>query len=286
MKVTKAIIPIAGLGTRFLPATKAQPKEMLPLLDKPVIQYVVEEAVASGIKQIFLITSHTKQAVENHFDHNFELETRLRQAKKFEALKTVQRIHRLAEFIIIRQKEPRGSADAILCAKEFIKNEPCAVLYGDDIIDSKKPALLQLIEVFQKYNDPVIAVKRVSKKEIGNFGSIKAIKLEPRVYQVEQVVEKPKPGEAPSNLGLVGRFIFTPDIIQEMARIKPQKNREMGTTDVFTPFLKKKPVYACEFEGNWYTFGSRQGFLQANIAFGLKDKELKKDLRNFIKRIK
>ncbi len=286
MKITKAIIPIAGLGTRFLPVTKAQPKEMLPLLDKPVIQYVVEEAVASGIKQIFFITSHTKQAVENHFDHNFELEIRLRQARKMKALKIVQRIHRLAEFVIIRQKEPKGSADAILCAREFVRNEPCAVLYGDDIIDSSRPCLRQLMDVFEKYNDSIIAVKRVSKEEIRHFGSIKARKIESRVYQVEKVVEKPDPERAPSNLGIVGRYIFTPDMIQEMTKIKHHKNREIGVTDAFAGFLKKKPMYACEFEGNWYTFGNKQGFLQANIAFGLKDKELGKDLRNFIKRIK
>lgn len=286
MRITKAIIPVAGLGTRFLPVTKAQPKEMLPLLDKPVIQYVVEEAVASGIKQIFLITSHSKQAVENHFDHNFELETRLRQAKKYRELKKIQKIHQLAEFIIIKQKEPKGNADAILCAKEFIKNEPCAVLFGDDIIDAQKPCLLQLMEVFQKYNDPVVAVKRTAKKEICHFGSIKAKKIESRVYQVEHIVEKPKPGKAPSNLGIVGRYIFTPEAIQEMSRMKPQKNKELGATDALGRFLKNKPVYACEFEGNWYTFGSKQGFLQANIAFALRDKGLKRDLRNFIKRIK
>ncbi len=286
MKITKAIIPVAGLGTRFLPATKAQPKEMLPLLDKPVIQNIVEEVVASGIKQIFLITSHTKRAVENHFDFNFELETRLKQAGKKKALETVRRIHKMADFIVIRQQQQRGTADAILCAQEFIKNEPCAVLFGDDIVDSKKPCLKQLIDVFEKYGDPVLAVKRVPKKEIRHFGSIKAVKLEQKIYQVKKIVEKPKPGKAPSNLGVVGRYIITPELVKCMKSIPYKKGKEAGISDAFNLFLKTKPAYACEFDGDWYTFGGKQGFLQANIAFALKDKEMRKDLKKFLKNIK
>ncbi|MBL7141542.1 UTP--glucose-1-phosphate uridylyltransferase GalU [Patescibacteria group bacterium] len=284
--ITKAIIPVAGLGTRFLPATKAQAKEMLPLVDRPVIQYVVEEAVASGIKQIFLITSHTKRAVEDHFDYNFELEYRLRQAGKKKALKTVHQIHKLAKFIIIRQREPRGNGDAILCAKEFVKNEPCAVLFGDDVIDSRKPCLAQLIKVFEKYGDPVIAVKRVRKKEIQHFGSVKVVGLEKNVYQVQKIVEKPKPDRAPSNLGIVGRYIITPELLQKLALVRPGKGKEILLTDAFKDLLKKRPVYACEFEGDWYTFGSKQSFLQANIVFGLKDKEIRRGLKRFLGKIK
>jgi len=286
MKITKAVIPVAGLGTRFLPATKSQPKEMLPLLDKPVIQWVVEEAVASGIEQIFLITSHTKRAIEDHFDFNFELESYLKKAKKARALETVRKIHKLAEFIVIRQKEPRGNADAILCAKEFIKNEPCAILFGDDIIDSSYPCLSQLIKVFQKYKDPVLAVKKLKKKEIHSFGCIKGINLESGVYQIKEIVEKPKPEKAPSNLGIVGRYIITPEIVEEMiflSRFNSLK-KEYGATDVFKSFLKKKPVYACEFKGEWYTFGSKQGFLKANIAFALKDKKINQEIKNFLKK--
>jgi len=285
MKITKAIIPVAGLGTRFLPATKAQPKEMLPLLDKPVIQNIIEEAVASGIKQIFLITSHTKRAIEDHFDFNFELEARLKQAKKKKALKIVQQIHRMADIVVIRQQKPRGCADAILCAQEFIKNEPCAVLFGDDVIDSKKPCLKQLIDVFEKYGDPVLAVKRVPKKEIKHFGSVKGIKVEQKVYQIKKIVEKPKPEKAPSTLGVVGRYIITPEMVKCMKSIPYKKGKEVGMTDAFNIFMKTKPAYACEFDGDWYTFGSKQGFLQANIAFALKDPELKKDLKKFLKNL-
>ncbi len=284
MKVTKAIIPVAGMGTRFLPATKAQPKEMLTLVDKPVIQHIVEEAVNAGIKQIFLITSHTKRAVEDHFDYDFELEYRLRQAGKKKALEKIRRIHQLAEFVVIRQKEPKGCGDAILCAKKFIKNEPCAVMFGDDIIDSQEGCLSQLIKVFEKYNDPVIAVARVPKKEIRHFGSVKVVKLEKRIYQIQGIIEKPRPGQAPSNLGVVGRYIITPELIQELTRVRPKKGREVGITDAFRSLLKKRPVYACEFEGDWYTFGSKEGFLKANIAFGLKDKEIGQSLKRFLKK--
>lgn len=285
-RITKAIIPVAGLGTRFLPATKAQPKEMLPLLDKPVIQNIVEEAVASGIKQIFLITSHTKRAVENHFDFNFELETRLKQVGNKKALETVRQIHKMADFIVIRQQQPKGNADAILCAQEFIKNEPCAVLFGDDIIDSKEPCLGQLMKVYEKYGDPVLAVKRVPKKEICHFGSIKAVKLEPKIYQIQKIVEKPNPDKAPSNLGVVGRYIITPELIRQMKLIKSGKGKEVGISDAFRLFIKMRPAYACEFDGDWYTFGSKLGFLQANIAFGLKDKKTGKDLKRFLKKIR
>lgn len=283
--ITKAIIPVAGMGTRFLPATKSQPKEMLTVVDKPVIQYVVEEAIASGIKQIFLITSSTKRAIEDYFDYNFELEYRLKRAKKINALKNIRYLHQMAEFIFIRQKEPKGFGDAILCAKEFVKNEPCAVMLGDDIIDSKKPCLAQLIDVFKRYGDPVIAVKRVKKSEIKQFGCIGGIQVEEKVYQVNKIVEKPSPKKAPSNLGIVGRYIITPEVIESLIKFKPKKGGEFGLVEGFDILLtKKKPIYACEFAGEWYTIGDKQGFLQANIALGLKDKEISKDLKIFLKK--
>lgn len=283
MNITKAIIPVAGLGTRFLPATKSQPKEMLTIVDKPVIHYVVEEAVASGIKQIFLITSSTKRAIEDYFDYNFELEYRLKRAKKTKALESIRHLHQMAEFVFIRQKEPKGFGDAILCAKEFVKDEPCAVMLGDDIVDSKVPCLIQLINVFKRYGDPVIAVKRVKKSEIKHFGSIRGIQVEKRVYQVNKIVEKPRPERAPSNLGAVGRYIITPELIKALARFNLRKVKEFGIVEGFDILLtKKKPVYACEFEGSWYTMGNKQGFIQANIVFGLKDKEIRKDLRKFL----
>ena len=283
MNITKAIIPVAGLGTRLLPATKAQPKEMLTIVDKPVIQYIVEEAVRSGIKQIFFITSQTKRAVEDHFDYNFELEYRLKKAKKKESLKTIQALSKLADFIFIRQKEPKGNGDAILCAKEFVKNEPCAVMFGDDIIDAKTPGLSQLIKVFQKYGDSVIAVQRVPKKEIQHFGSVKVVRLEERIYQVEAIVEKPEPENAPSNLGVVGRYIITPELIRKLEEVHLARGKELGITDAFRALLKIKPVYACEFEGKWYTCGDKIGFLKANFAFALKNKNLRKEIKKFLR---
>ena len=284
MKITKAIIPVAGLGTRFLPVTKSQPKEMLPIVDKPAVQYIVEEAVASGIKQIFLITSSTKRSIEDYFDYNFELEYRLKKAKKLKALQSIRRLSNLAEFIFIRQKEPTGNGDAILRAYEFVKNEPCAVMFADDIIDSRIPCLAQLIKVFEKYQDSVIAVKRIKKSEMKHFGSVKVVPLEKRVYQIKDIIEKPSPGKAPSNLGVVGRYIMTPDLLEALLKFKPKKGKEKGITDGLNAVLKKHPVYACEFEGDWYTIGSKEGFLQANIIFGLKDKEIKKNLKSFLKK--
>jgi len=285
MTITKVIIPVAGLGTRFLPATKAQPKEMLTIVDKPAIQYIVEEAVASGIKQIFLITSQSKRALEDHFDYNFELEFRLKKAKKTEALKTVHRLSRLADFIFIRQKEPVGCGDAILCAKEFIKNEPCAIMFGDDIIDSQEPCLKQLIRVYNKYKDSVIAVSPVPKKEIKQFGVIKGLKLEDRVYQVKEIIEKPKPSEAPSNLAVVGRYVVTPELLKELENFKPKPGEEKGITDGLQALMKKRPLYACEIKGEWYTCGDKLGFLKANLVFGLKDKKIGKELRGFLRKI-
>ncbi|MDA2935757.1 UTP--glucose-1-phosphate uridylyltransferase [Patescibacteria group bacterium AH-259-L05] len=286
MKITKAIIPVAGLGTRFLPATKSQPKEMLTVVDKPVIHYVVEEAVKAGIKQIFLITSSTKRAIEDYFDYNFELEYWLKKRKKIKALKSIRPIHHMAEFVFIRQREPKGFGDAILCAYEFVKDEPCVVMLGDDIIDSASPCIGQLIDVYKRYGDPVVAVKRVKKSEIKYFGSVGGIKVEDGVYQLHKIVEKPKPEHAPSLLGIVGRYIITPEILEVLQGIKLPKGKEFGLVEGFDGLLRtKRPAYACEFKGAWYTVGSKQSFLEANIALGLKDKEINKDLRKFLRRV-
>lgn len=286
MKITKAIIPVAGLGTRFLPATKSQPKEMLTVVDKPVIHYVVKEAVAAGIKQIFLITSSTKRAIEDYFDYNFELEYWLKTRKKIKALKTLRPIHRMAEFIFIRQREPKGFGDAILCAKEFVKNEPCAVMLGDDIIDSKKSCIGQLINVYKRYGDSVIALNRVKQSQIQHFGSVGGIKIENRVYQIKKIVEKPQLGRAPSNLAVTGRYVITPELINELDKIKVPKGSEFGIVEGFQAILRqKRPLYGCEFKGEWYTVGSKESFLQANIALGLKDKEVSKDLKKFLKKV-
>jgi len=283
----KAILPVAGLGTRFLPATKAQPKEMLTIVDKPVIQYIVEEVVASGIKEIILITSQSKRAIEDYFDRNFELEYHLAKAGKKEALKEVRRISGLANFYYVRQKEMAGNGDAILCAKNLIGDEPCAVLFGDDVIDSKIPCLKQMIDVFEKYNDPVIAVERVSKKDIQRYGSVEVVKLEKRVYQIKRIVEKPKPNKAPSNLGVVGRYIITPEIFEALEKLKPKiQKKELGITDAFQFLLKNnRPVYAYEFNGLRFDCGNKLGLIKAAIHYSQKHPEIGRECRQWLKNL-
>jgi len=281
--ITKAIIPCGGLGTRFLPATKAQPKEMLTVVDQPVIQYIVEETVASGIKEIILITGQAKRAIEDHFDRNFELEYFLKKRGKTKILEKIKQIQNLAKFIYLRQKSPLGNGDAVLLAKELIDNQPCAVLFGDDIIESKVPCLKQMIEIFEKYQDPVLAVMKVPMKEIGNYGVIKGIKIEEGVYQIKDLVEKPTPKEAPSNLAIVGRYILTPPVFAALEKIKPNKG-EYWLLDAFKLMLKNKlPVYAYEFDGKWYGCGDKLGYLKANFELGLKHPEVGKEFRKYLK---
>lgn len=280
----KAILPVAGFGTRFLPATKAQPKEMLTIVDKPVVQYIVEEVVASGIKEIILVTSQSKRAVEDHFDRNLELEHFLKKKNKKAALEEVRRISEMANFYYVRQKEMTGNGDAVLCAKNLIGNEPCAVLFGDDIIDSKIPCLKQMIKVFEKYGDPVIAVERVSKKDIQSYGSVEVVKLEKRVYQIKRIIEKPRPKEAPSNLGVVGRYIITPEVLTALEKLRPKIKGELGMTDALQFLLKNnRPVYAYEFEGLRFDCGNKLGMLKAAIHYGLKHKEIGPQCRKWLK---
>lgn len=285
--VTKAIIPVAGFGTRFLPATKAQPKEMLTLVDKPVIQYIVEEAVESGITDIILVTGQNKRAIEDHFDRNFELEYRLKQSGKNDLLKEIDRISNLANFYYVRQKTPLGDGHAVLQAKDLIgKNEPVAVLFGDVVAQSKVPVLRQLINVYEKYHDPIIAVERVDKKEVSKYGVVDAVKIEERTYRVKGLVEKPKPDEAPSNLAVTGKYIITPDILEALAKIKSGRNKEIRLIDGFREVVKKRAIYAYEFEGTRYDCGSKIGFLQATVEFGLKHPELKGDFAKYLKQVK
>lgn len=274
MKIRKAIIPVAGLGTRFLPATKAQPKEMLTLVDKPVIQYIVEEAVAAGIEQIIFVTSQTKRAIEDHFDRNFELEFRLQQKKKTKELEEVMRISDLASFVYIRQKNPMGDGHAILLAKELIGNEPCAVLYGDDVVDGDKPCIGQLMKLHEKYQDPVMAVERVPKKDISKYGVVKAMKLGGGVHEISDLVEKPKPEQAPSNLAIIGRYVITPDVFAALERAKPSPDGEIRLIDAFRALKGYRSMYACEFEGKRYDCGNKLQFLAAAIDFGLRHKEV------------
>ena len=285
--VKKAIIPVAGFGTRFLPATKAQPKEMLTLVDKPVIQYIVEEAVSSGITDIILVTGQNKRAIEDHFDRNFELEYRLKQSKKSDLLDEMDKISNLAKFYYVRQKTPLGDGHAILQARDLIgENEPVAVLFGDDVIDSKKPALKQLIDVYEKYQDPVIAVHNVAKKDVSRYGIMDAVKTEERTYEVKGLVEKPSPNEAPSTLAATGKYIITPDIFEALAKTKGGRDKEIRLIDGFIEVVKKRAIYAYEFEGQRYDCGSKFGFLEATVQFALKHPELKKDFAKYLKSIK
>ena len=282
-KIRKVVIPVAGLGTRFLPATKAQPKEMLPLVDKPIIQHIVEEAVAAGIEEIIFVTSSNKRAIEDHFDRNFELEYRLRQKNKQANLKEILRISDMANFVYVRQKTPRGLGHAIFSARSLIENEPFAVMLGDDIIDSKVPAIKQLIEVYEKYQDVVVGVTRVSKKETDKYGIVDPIFIDKKTAQIKKLVEKPAPDKAPSNLAVTGRYILTPEIFDFLSGQKVGAGGEIQLTDAIGRYIKKRAGYACAYEGDYYDCGNKLEFIKAIINFGLKRKEFKGQLKKYLK---
>lgn len=285
--IKKAIIPVAGFGTRFLPATKAQPKEMLTLVDKPVIQYIIEEAVESGITEIILITGQNKRAIEDHFDRNFELEYRLKQKGKKELLEEMDRITNLANFVYVRQKTPLGDGHAILQAKDLIgKDEPFAVLFGDDIIVGKTPALKQMIDVYDRYHDPVIAVERVEKQDIKQYGIVDVVDDKGKTHEIRGLVEKPEPKNAPSNLGIIGKYIVTPDVLEALSKVKRGKGGEIRLIDGFRAVVKSRSIYAHECEGERFDCGSKLGFLQATIYFGLNHKDLKNDFAKYLKSVK
>lgn len=287
MTIRKAIIPVAGLGTRFLPASKAQPKEMLAVVDKPIIQYIVEEAVKSGIEEIIFVTSIGKRAIEDHFDRNFELEYRLQQKKKAKELTLVSSIGKLAKFAFVRQSKPLGDGHAILSALPFVDaHEPVAVLFGDDIIDGKMPALKQLMDVYESYHDPVVALQAVPKREVSNYGVVGGTPLADCVFQINAFVEKPAVKDAPSNLIAIGRYILTPDIFSTLSKQKVSKDGEIRLADAFATHLKnKQALYGCIFEGTRYDCGSKLGFLKAQVEFGLKHPEIGSDLKSYLKQL-
>jgi len=282
-KVRKAVIPAAGLGTRFLPATKAQPKEMLPIVDKPVIQYIVEEAVASGIEQIIIITGQSKRAIEDHFDYPFELVHRLKQGNKTEELREVERLSELADFVYVRQKQPLGNGHAVLVAKEVIGNEPFAVLWGDDLVDAETPCLRQLIQVYEKHQASVMAVMRVPRHNIPKYGVIAGIPIEDRVYQVTDLVEKPPLESAPSDLAAVKGYVLTPEIFEELERTQPGKGGEIWLSDAIRSLATRQKVLALEFVGRRYDAGNKLEFLQATVDFALKREDLRDDFRAYLK---
>ena len=287
-RITKAVIPAAGFGTRFLPATKAQPKEMLTVIDKPVIQYVVEEAIASGITDIIIITGQNKRAIEDHFDRNYELESRLKEQGKRQILADIQKITRLANFIYIRQKEPLGDGQAILEAESLLRGEPFAVLSGDDIIDTNSgdPALKQLLRVYEKYKKPVVAVVRIPKEEVHKYGIIAGEEVAPRVWKVSGMVEKPPVKKAPSNLAIVVKYVITPEIFDYLSKQEPV-NEEIYINLACDKYIKNGgEFYAYEVEGTWYDCGNKLGFLQAVVNFGLKHPEVGKDFQAYLRGLK
>ncbi|HHU31813.1 MAG TPA: UTP--glucose-1-phosphate uridylyltransferase GalU [Clostridia bacterium] len=282
MKVRKAIIPAAGLGTRFLPATKAQPKEMLPIVDKPAIQYIIEEAIASGIEDILIVTGRNKRAIEDHFDRSIELEMILQEKNENNLLTLVREISEFADIHYIRQKETKGLGHAIYCARKFIGNEPFAVLLGDDIVDSSVPCLKQLLNIHEKLGGSVLGVKKVAKKDVKKYGIIASNPIEDSLYEVTDLVEKPKPEEAPSQMAVMGRYIIQPEIFDILAETKPGAGGEIQLTDALRVLRKKQKIYAYAFEGNRYDIGDKLGFLIATVEFALKREELAKDFKNYL----
>ena len=286
-KIRKAVFPAAGLGTRFLPATKASPKEMLPLVDKPLIQYSVEEAVASGIESILIVTGREKSSIENHFDISYELESVLQEKGKTEFLEMVHSISEICRISYTRQKQALGLGHAIYQAKDFSENEPFAVLLADDVVDAEKPALRQMIEVFEKYNAPVIATMQVAGEAISRFGVIDAEEVEPNVFRIKDMVEKPKFEDAPSDLAIIGRYILTPDVFDAIERTEKGAGGEIQITDAMRLMLKEgKPFYAVKLEGNRHDAGDKLGFLIATVEFALKREDLGKDFREYLKTLK
>lgn len=285
LSIRKAIIPAAGLGTRFLPATKAQPKEMLPIVDKPTLQHIIEEAVESGIEEILIITGRNKKSIEDHFDKSVELELELEAKGKFDLLKEVRMISNMVNIHYIRQKEPKGLGHAIYCAKSFIGNEPFAVLLGDDIVHSDKPCLKQLIDVYEYYNSSVLGVQQVEIKDVHKYGIVDGQKVEPTVSRVNQLVEKPLTEEAPSNIAILGRYIITPEIFNILESTPPGANGEIQLTDALNQLSRSEAIYAYEFSGRRYDVGDKLGFLEATVEYALRRDELRGPFLEYLNNI-
>ena len=282
-KVRKCVIPVAGMGTRFLPATKAQAKEMLPIVDKPTLQYIIEEAIASGIEEILIVTGRNKKSIEDHFDRSVELELELEQKNKKEMLEMVQNISNMVNIHYIRQKEPKGLGHAVHCAKSFIGDEPFAVLLGDDIVDADTPCLKQMINCYDEYKTTVLGVQEVAKENVDKYGILDVKHIEDRVYKVKDMVEKPAVEEAPSNIAILGRYIITPEIFNILENQEPGKGGEIQLTDALQTLATKEAIYAYNFEGRRYDVGDKLGFLEATVDFALKRPELRDEFIEFLK---
>ena len=283
MKVRKAVIPAAGLGTRFLPATKAQPKEMLPIVDKPVIQYLVEEAAASGIEQVIIVTNHSKRAIEDHFDRSLELEWSLATAGKHQQLESIKRISELATFVYVRQPLPLGNGHAVLMAREVVGDEPFAVLWGDDVVVAEVPCLKQMIDVYDRYGCSILAAMRVPPSDYQKYGMIRARPLKGRVSQVQEIVEKPTPAESPSDLAQVKGFILPPEIFSMLEQTSPSKGGEIWLGDAIQTLLRYQTVCAYEFEGRRYDTGNVLEYIKAQVDFALLRDELREDVRAYLR---
>jgi len=285
MKLRKAIIPAAGLGTRFLPATKAQPKEMLPIVDKPTLQYIIEEAVQSGIEEILIITGRNKKSIEDHFDRSVELELELEVKGKHELLRDVRKISDMVNIHYIRQKEPKGLGHAIYCARSFIGNEPFAVMLGDDIVEGEEPCLYQMIQMYNQYKVSILGVQDIPQEDVERYGIIKGNLVEDSIYKVKDLIEKPSIKEAPSNIAIIGRYIITPEIFEILEHTKPGKGGEIQLTDALKELAQKEAMYAYSFKGRRYDVGDKQGFLEATVEFALRREDLREEFLKYLSKI-
>lgn len=283
--IRKAVIPAAGFGTRFLPATKSQPKEMLPIVDTPVIQYVVEEAVRAGITDVLMIIGKGKRAIEEHFDRSFQLERQLESQGKTAELEAMRRISELADIHFVWQKEMRGLGDAVYCARHHIHNEPFAILLGDTVVDAVKPAALQLVELYERFQEPVILLEEVELKKVSLYGIVDGQEIEPGVYRIRDLVEKPRPEKAPSRLAIASRYLLTPDIMDYIAKVPPGRNGEIDLTEPLRSLVKNRPVYGLRLQGRRCDIGNKEGFIRTNIEFALKRDDMADDLRRYIKQL-
>jgi UTP--glucose-1-phosphate uridylyltransferase len=281
--IRKAVFPAAGLGTRFLPATKAQPKEMLPLVDKPIIQYGVEEAVASGIDNIILVTGRGKNAIEDHFDVSVELESFLEARGKKEQLDEIRKISNLINFSYVRQGEPLGLGHAVLTTKLLVGEEPFAVILGDDVIDADPPAIRQMIDVFEELDGPVLAIERVPRETVSSYGIVDAEQIRPGVYRIRDMVEKPPIDEAPSDLAIIGRYVLTPDIFPALEKIGKDRTGEIQLTNGLRQLLKSRPIYGCQIDGVRHDTGNKLGFLKAVVYFALRRPDLAETFRDYLR---
>ena len=284
-KVRKAVIPAAGLGTRFLPATKAVPKEMIPIVDKPTIQYIVEEIAKSGIEDLLIITGRTKRAVEDHFDKSYELENELAKNNKTQMLEMLSEISKMVNVQYVRQAEAKGLGNAIYCAKTFVGDEPFAVLLGDDVVEAETPCLKQMIEKYNEYGSSILGVQTVPESEVSKYGIVSGEKVADRVYRVHDMVEKPKKEEAPTNVAVLGRYIITPEIFTHIENTKPGAGGEIQLTDALCSLAKEQSMYAYDFIGRRYDVGNKQGFLEATVEYALSRDDIKGEFSEYLKKI-